>query len=340
MTKKEKTFEEMQKLGFQFYKAEEAEESKFIQIPKQFYICQFYRKFLTPTTRELYAWLKDRMSLSEYTTSKGERTYVDENGYIYLIFTREDVGEVLGLSKQTVSDNFKILNTLGLIYEKRLGQGKTNRIYIGKVKYLEKKEALSLIETIENTEVFQKSKKYTSKKSQKSKNQTSENSTSKGIEILPQEVENLDGNYTDTTNTDSSDTDYLVVESNECLIKVFEENICELKKTTKEKFLNYCNQYSYEYIKTIIDVCAEYNTKSFAGFKVAIDSYIKNGITTQDKVVESVKEFRAKSSRNRSENSISKASNSIFNNFKQREYNFKDLEKQLLGWDKYENENL
>ena len=237
--KKDKDLKTLEDLGFNFYKKEENNSNKFIMIPKQFYLCDFYKKYLTPTTRELYAWLVDRMSLSERTTKKGDNSYVDENGYIYLIFSRENIMKTLGISKQTTADAFKILNKLGLIYEKKLGQGKANRIYIGKVRYLEKEEAIKLIELVEKNGLFQKSKNSTSKKS---KIQKSKNSTSKNLKTRPLKVEKLDAINTESNETESSETD--TSSSSDTLFvnnlnKKFEENICVLRKTTKLKFNSY-----------------------------------------------------------------------------------------------------
>ncbi|MBY6773702.1 hypothetical protein FDC64_19250 [Clostridium botulinum] len=319
----------LNKLGFNFFKEEESENSKFIMIPKQFYICPFYKKYLTPSTRELYAWLVDRMSLSKKTTMEGNHSYVDEKGYIYLIFTRKEVMEKLNLSKQTTSDAFKILSKIGLIYEKRLGQGKTNRIYIGKVRYLNEDEAEKIIKIIENEGLFQRSKNQTSKKcSQKSKNQTSKNSTSKSLKNGPLEVEKIDSNNTTTNNTDNTNTDNLVVD-NDLLVNEFQENICNLKKTTKEGFMYYVKNYNKDFIISLINYCAEINIRSFAGFKKAIDSYISKNITTKEKLLKDIENYR----KNKIHNKPNKADKiDRFNDFPQRKYDFKSLEKKLLGW--------
>lgn len=289
MKTKTNEFDELKKLGYEYYKKEESEENKFISIPKQFYVCPFYREYLTPTTRELYAWLKDRMSLSEKTTNEGSDKFVDDNGYIYLVFTREDIGKKLGIAKQTVSDGFKILSILGLIYEKRLGQGFSNRIYIGKVKYLTNAEALKFIDVTEQNEWIIKMK------AQKSKKQTSENQTSKSKESRTLEVRKVGTINTDTTKTDIIKTNLVVdvePKPQEELIKLFEDNICTLKPVVKEKFIKAIEMYSYDFLKALVTYCVSIGTYSYAGFETALNEFIKSGVDTPEKLETAINQYR------------------------------------------------
>lgn len=315
--------------GFDFYKVEEIKENTFIQIPKQFYTCPFYRKYLTSTTRELYGWLRDRMSLSEDTTQKGDYRFVDENGYIYFIFTRQEVGNVLGLSKQTVSNAFDTLNKLGLIFEKRLGQGKTNRIYIGKVKYMNEDDSNKMIELIESKGLFQKSKNSTSEK----KSRSIENRLLKN---RPQEVENLDATNTNPTETDLSSSSRM----EETLIQHFKLNVCEFKPTTLSKFKKVAQTLDKDFIIALIDYCANANAKSYSYFEKVLKANLNNGINTVELLEKSITEYREirdkandnknKQIKNRAKGTATKGQ---FNNYDQRSYDFEDVERKLLGWD-------
>lgn len=143
---------------------------------------------------------------------------------------------------------------------------------------------------------------------------------------------------TDLLSTDVTSTD-LVVE----VVTKFEDNICELKRTTKIKYLNYFKKCTKEFIFAVIDLCAESNIKSFAGFKVVIDSYIQKEILTPELLEEYVSEYRKKSAKlrekerinreNRANNKIKNSKNSTFNDYTQREYDYDSLEKKLLGWE-------
>lgn len=331
----DKNIERLNKLGISFYKAEESESCKYIMIPKQFYICPFYKKYLTPVVRELYAWLVDRMSLSKKTTAEGNTNYIDENGYIYLVFSRADVMNKLNISKQTCSDSFKILNKLGLIYEKRLGQGYANRIYIGKVKYMSEEEALKMIELVETEGLFQKSKNQTSKNTicQKSKNQTS-----KSLKNRLLEVENLDA-----INTEYTNTEYITSSSNnDQLIKYFEENICKLRKTTLCKFIDLINNNKKDFLIAVIEECILTNVASFKGFSQAVDNYIKANCKTANDVHKYAIEFNI--NKKKKYNNYTKKSNTKENKFVnyegQREYDYDSLERKLLGWDKPNDDTL
>lgn len=334
---RDENMENMQARGFEFYKKEESESKKYIMIPKQFYRCVFYKKYLTPTTRELYAWLVDRMSLSEKTTSEGDTRFIDENGYIYLIFSREKIMETLGLSKQPVANAFRTLQKLGLIYEKRLGQGKANRIYIGKVRYLTEIESKKLIKTIEKSGGIKKSKKSTSRKS---KSQKSKKSTSGSKLSLHSKVENVSTTNTNNTNTDfintniSSSNTYTFTE--EKLIQYFEESICELRKTTKPKFQQYIfnTKIPNEFIVSVINYCVDLNYKNFAAFKRVIDSYIEKEILSSEEMLEDIKTFRKNKRLQQQKNNVRQQKIDSFNDYEQREYDWPELEKKLLGWKK------
>lgn len=132
-------------------------------------------------------------------------------------------------------------------------------------------------------------------------------------------------------NTDLNNTDLVVVDH---LVKEFEENICDLKKTTKNKFIEYCKKYSEEYIMTVLEICAESGIKSFAGFKTVIDAHIKNGNNTPEKIKAAVEKYRQE--RKNKKKIPTNKKKSTFDNFKQRNYNFGDLEEMLLGHMNYD----
>jgi len=62
-----------------------------------------------------------------------ENGWVNEQGEIYLIYTRDDLCEMLGLCRNTMTKAFKQLSDSGLIFEKRQGRGLPNLIFIGKI---------------------------------------------------------------------------------------------------------------------------------------------------------------------------------------------------------------
>ena len=109
------------------YCAEEAFQFCFYQIPKELFTNDYYKGNLSSDAILLYALLLDRLSISR------KRGWIDENGHIYLIFTRKNAEEMLNISDKTATKAFRQLKELKLINEKRLGKGKTYRIYVGKI---------------------------------------------------------------------------------------------------------------------------------------------------------------------------------------------------------------
>ena len=109
------------------YCAEEAFQFCFYQIPKELFTNEYYKGKLSSDAILLYALLLDRLSVSI------KNKWIDENGHIYLILTRKEAQEKLNISDKTATKAFKQLKERKLIDEKRLGRGKTYRIYVGKI---------------------------------------------------------------------------------------------------------------------------------------------------------------------------------------------------------------
>ena len=136
------------------YKSNETLEHKYYQIPQELFINAKYKNKLNSDSKILYAFLLDRLSLSQ------KNHWIDDERNIYLIFTREEVQEKLNLSDKTATKAFKQLNNVGLVQEKRQGLGKPNLIYVGKIeheetenlRFLSRKNYDSGIENITNLE--------------------------------------------------------------------------------------------------------------------------------------------------------------------------------------------
>lgn len=118
--------------NLQFYKSNEILSNKFYQIPQELFVSSLYKDKLNSDSKILYAFLLDRLSLSN------KNNWIDEHKNIYLIFTRQEVQEKLGLSEKTATKAFKQLSDVNLIAEKRQGLGKPNLIYVAKIQYEDK----------------------------------------------------------------------------------------------------------------------------------------------------------------------------------------------------------
>lgn len=182
------------------YKSNETLEHKYYQIPQELFVNEKYKNKLNSDSKILYAFLLDRLSLSQ------KNHWIDEDNNVYLIFTREEVQEKLNLSDKTVTKSFKILMEVNLVQEKRQGLGKPNLIYVGKINHSDS----------ENLR-FLNRKNYDS-----------------GIgESTTLDSENLRGINTNNINTNIINTDSINPKSDEELLLIKEK--CNLNGFTKEE---------------------------------------------------------------------------------------------------------
>ena len=123
-----------------FYTLKEEITLRFYQTPKALFKNPRYRG-LSLGSKLMYSILRDRFDMSI------KNNWKDDNGYIYLIFSVEELMNLLEMSNKIIIKYKKRLAKYGLIFEKRLGQGKANRIYVLKPELPE----------------FQKCRKYTSR---------------------------------------------------------------------------------------------------------------------------------------------------------------------------------
>lgn len=111
------------------YKAHECFEHLYYQIPMELFFNKKYKDNLNSDSKILYGFLLNRLTLS------AKNNWVDEEENVFLIFTRKEVQELLGLSDKTVTKAFKQLKDCKLIYEKKQGANKPNLIYVGKIEH-------------------------------------------------------------------------------------------------------------------------------------------------------------------------------------------------------------
>lgn len=165
---------ESQEIKLNLYKISEIRQEQYIQIPKELFYNEQYSD-LSSDAKILYGLLLDRMELSRVNN------WINEAGEIYLIFTREEIQDILKISKKTCIKAFKQLAQKGLILEKRQGLNKPNLIFIGHIEY----------KSAENSD----------------KNRRCKNCTSRSAKITLPEVQKLHPNKTDLNNTNLNDTE-------------------------------------------------------------------------------------------------------------------------------------
>ncbi|HAP3574420.1 TPA: replication initiator protein A [Enterococcus faecalis] len=120
---------------FQFISANETYRNLYYQLPKVLFTSEFY-KSMSNDSKIAYAMLQDRC---EYSI---QNNWIDQDGHIYFIFTRNELMEILGCKENKIAKIKKELKSKNLLYEKRIppkklptGEFKNypNRLYLGKL---------------------------------------------------------------------------------------------------------------------------------------------------------------------------------------------------------------
>ena len=116
----------MQEIQFDYFRGMEAEQYSFYRVPKVLFTAECF-KSLSCEAKVLYGLMLDRMSLSI------KNRWFDEEDRVYIIFTVEEIAELLNCGTQKAVKLMKELDSnqgIGLIEKKRLGLGKPNVIYV------------------------------------------------------------------------------------------------------------------------------------------------------------------------------------------------------------------
>lgn len=116
----------MEKIQFDYYRGMEAEQYSFYRVPKILFTAECFKE-LSCEAKILYGLLLDRMSLSV------KNHWLDEEERVYIIFTVEEIAELLNCGTQKAVKLLKELDSekgIGLIEKKRLGLGRPNVIYV------------------------------------------------------------------------------------------------------------------------------------------------------------------------------------------------------------------
>jgi hypothetical protein len=106
-----------------FYTEKEEVTLRFYQTPKALFKNPAY-KGLALGPKLMYSILRDRLDMSI------KNNWKDERGYIYLIFSVEELADLLEIDRTAVMRYKKKLIEYKLIIDKRIGQGNPNRIYV------------------------------------------------------------------------------------------------------------------------------------------------------------------------------------------------------------------
>lgn len=179
-------------IKFNYYYGKEAEQFSFFRIPKLLFTDEAF-KDLSSDAKVLYGILLDRMSLSM------KNNWIDEENKVYIIFTIEEIANIMCCATQKATKILQELNDkkgIGLVEKKRLGLGKPNILYVKNFIIQETKEQTDVQEEITNQELLQ------------SQNQNDENHNSGNVIFTKQELLKSQCNKTNYNKTEYSNTEY------------------------------------------------------------------------------------------------------------------------------------
>ena len=184
------------------YKITDIIACEFLKIPKAMFANETYRR-LSSDAKLAYALLYDRLSLSKLNG------WINERDEVYLIYTREELAEDLGITYKKAIAAFRELTEVNLIAEQRCGRGMPNRIYIVKPE-LDAAEAKKYVkrENLRTADSAHQAEMDSASDMPESPPQNCENGTSRTAGSDAQDVPELHTNKTDNIKTDFFHTDF------------------------------------------------------------------------------------------------------------------------------------
>lgn len=244
----------MQKVQFEYFYNDDSDQYSFYRIPKLLFTEEYFSS-LSCEAKVLYGLMLDRMSLSL------KNKWFDEQNRAYIIFTIEDVMELLNCKSQKAVKIMKELDAedgIGLIEKIRQGFGKPNIIY---VKNFMIKEAEEQQQQVQQNELPKNCENQNSVMRNPADFSTvdSENQNSVIVKIKNQECRKSKPNYTDYSKTDISKNNPIYLSKTELMDEM------DTYKIVVKKNINYTcfeNDWSYDIkmIDELIDLIVEIMT--------------------------------------------------------------------------------
>ena len=282
------------------YKKNEIRRHQFIQVPKELFNNSRYSN-LSCEAKILYGLLLDRLELSR------ENGWINKNGEIYLIYTREKIEDILKISHPTCCNAFKHLKNAELIQEERQGLGKPNLIYIGHIIY-------DCYQVVENTK---KLKKLTS--------------GSKKNELVEVKKFNANNTYYNNTNIINEEEETFNEICNK-FKKYIKSDVTEYEINSLQKLKDRTDG---EILVKAIRTSGEKGGRSIGYVIATIEDWGEKGLNTIGKIEKYLTDRKRnqKKDKNNKNNKINKSANYIgFNNFEPRKHSdrYEYLKEQCL----------
>lgn len=244
----------MQKVQFEYFYNDDSDQYSFYRIPKLLFTEEYFSS-LSCEAKVLYGLMLDRMSLSL------KNKWFDEQNRAYIIFTIEDVMELLNCKSQKAVKIMKELDAeegIGLIEKIRQGFGKPNIIYVKNFMIKEAEEQQQQVQQNElpkncenQNSVIQNSAGFSSV--------DSENQNSVIVKIKNQECRKSKPNYTDYSKTNISKNNPIYLSKTGLMDEM------DTYKIVVKKNINYTcfeNDWSYDIklVDELIDLIVEIMT--------------------------------------------------------------------------------
>lgn len=293
----------------------------FFKLPKELFKNKKY-KHISLGAKILYSFLLERINLSF------KNNWKDENNNYYIISTREEIIDFLGISKQTCSNLFKELRKINLIEEKKQGISQPNLIYILPIE-------------VENLDAYNldlsKSKNY----------------TSRGLKNRLVEVENLDAIKTNNIKTNNNKTDYNKKENNNIINNIitkeselikFYDKVFLKKKDYNNLLKDFGEEIINKYIMKINNYLLANPKKKYSNFNLAIRNWLKKDYITNNKKIEIINKIK-EIWNHKTNNILDKITiitekrksniNNLIQKFKLNEDNFNEIVDKIINDDFY-----
>lgn len=121
-------------------------------------LCEEKYKELKPIDILTFTMLKNQESLSLESVKRGNKSFVDKDGNLFVMISQKKLSKIVRVSERTLRDILKRLEKNDLILVEQIGQNKCNKMYIGEPErkttlgeYIEK-IGLEIIEENKNKE--------------------------------------------------------------------------------------------------------------------------------------------------------------------------------------------
>lgn len=207
---------------------------RFAKIPMVLLEETYYRQ-LSAESKLMYAIFLNRFQLSI------KNNWVDDHGFVYLIYTIDELCKILGYGKNKVIKLKKELAKYGLLDEVRQGLNQPNLIYLQNV------ETDEAILNSEFEAVGTRPEPLAQAEVSNSNFRKFENQTSRSLKNKPQEVSNSNSNKTNNNKTDNNKTDFNIREDEE--EKESDKNSETIKPSHKiDKATKYDKDYIYQIV--------------------------------------------------------------------------------------------